>query len=68
MAAEYTLNTNISHCSGAKQTMKNNHSRDMWFANMKMTPQYTAASMQTAAVDPVKNDELNRLCMTARKS
>ena len=33
---------------------------------MKMNPQCTAASLQTAAVDLVKNDELNRLCMTAK--
>jgi hypothetical protein len=33
---------------------------------MKMIPQRTTASMQTEAVDPVKNDELNRLSMTAR--
>ena len=33
---------------------------------MKMNPQCTAASLQTAAVDQVKNDELNRLCMTAK--
>ena len=33
---------------------------------MKMNPQCTAASLQTAAVDLVKNDELNRLCMMAK--
>ena len=33
---------------------------------MKTNPQCTAASLQTAAIDLVKNDELNGLCMTAR--
>ena len=30
MALDYTLTINISHCSGAKQTMENRHSRDIY--------------------------------------